>query len=304
MRYLGFVLLVTMMTMLEVKAQEIIQLWPDSVPGANVHDVMEERSVSEWGGAKILTGVSEPELWLFRGNKNEAAPAVIICPGGGYRVEAYEHEGSLVAQWLNTMGINALVLKYRLPDERICANPETAPLMDLQRALQLVNKRAEEWQIAEGKVGVMGFSAGGHLAACGANLFHQPVLEGASANDVRPDFSILIYPVISMTDGLTHQGSREALLGTDPEDQLSRLYSMEQQVSATTPPTFILHAADDPAVPVANTSAYVNELNRKGVPVKKVILPEGGHGFGYKPASPTFIWLDYLKNWLEENVLD
>jgi len=284
-------------------AQQIISLWENQAPGNIAHDVVEERTIAEWGGAKILTGVSVPELWKYPSEGKGAKPAVIICPGGGYRVEAYEHEGILVAEWLNTLGIHAFVLKYRLPDERICTNAIKVPLMDLQKAMQKVRERAEQWDIDQDKIGVMGFSAGGHLAASASNLFRQPFLDDVKSSDVRPDFSILIYPVISMEDGLTHQGSKDALLGDAPDADQVRLFSMEHQVSPQTPSTFILHARDDQAVSVDNTINYTEVLKEKGVSVKQVILDEGGHGFGYNPDSPTFSWTQNLQEWLEVNVL-
>jgi len=284
-------------------AQQIIPVWENQVPANIAHDVVEERTIAEWGGAKILTGVSVPELWMYPSEEKGALPAVIICPGGGYRVEAYEHEGTKVAEWLNALGIHAFVLKYRLPDERICTNATEAPLMDLQKAMQVVRERAEQWNIEKDKIGVMGFSAGGHLAASASNLFMQPFLDDVKPAAVRPDFSILIYPVISMEEALTHQGSKAALLGEAPDGDQVRLFSMEHQVSSQTPPTFILHARDDQSVSVNNTMSYTEALKEKGISVQQVILDEGGHGFGYNPDSPTFSWTQDLKEWLEDNVL-
>ncbi len=302
MKGFGLMVFAFVMGLNSIMAQQIIQLWVGPAPGNKTHQVVEERSISEWGGAKILSGVTEPELWAYSSDLKGPLPAVIICPGGGYRVEAYEHEGSLVAQWLTTLGIHAFVLKYRLPDERLCDNATIAPLMDLQRAIQLVREQAKEYHIDVDKIGVMGFSAGGHLAASASNLFRNPFVDDVLPDQVRPDFSILMYPVISMEEGLTHSGSKEALLGAAPDTGLVRLYSMEHQVTRKTPPTFILHAQDDPAVSVENTIRYTDALKEHGVPVKQVILAKGGHGFGFNPDSPTFSWTQDLKEWLNVNV--
>lgn len=303
MKNLGLIVIALVMGINGVVAQQVIPLWEGQVPGNIAHEVAEERTISEWGGAKILTGVSVPELWAYKSELLGALPAVIICPGGGYRVEAYEHEGTVVAEWLNTLGIHAFVLKYRLPDARICTNATEAPLMDLQRAMQVVREHAGEWHIAKDQIGVMGFSAGGHLAASASNLFAKLLVDDVKSEVVRPDFSILMYPVISMEEGLTHPGSKEALLGEAPDADQVRLFSMEQQVTKQTPPTFILHAWDDEAVSVNNTIIYTQALEEQGVSVKQVILTEGGHGFGFNPDSPTFSWTQALKDWLEINVL-
>jgi len=299
--YLIFVL--CLMAFVDSNSQTIIPLWQDSVPGNKMHQVEEIREISPWGGAKVLSGVSHPELWAFECQQKGKRPAIIICPGGGYAKEAYEHEGTQVAEWLNTLGIHAFVLKYRLPDEQICKEPTYAPLKDAQRAIQIIKGLETEINIDINKVGIMGFSAGGHLAASASNFFNQSLINNASLENIIPDFSILIYPVISMTDSLTHKGSREALLGKNASAELIDYFSIEKQVSENTPPTFILHALDDEAVSVKNTKVYVEALKEISIPVEMVLLESGGHGFGFRSDSPAFVWTDHLEKWLRDNAL-
>jgi acetyl esterase/lipase len=281
-------------------AQKTIPLWPSQVPGNKDHQVREVKDISP-RGAKLLKGVSVPEMWFYKSNCAGECPAILICPGGGYAVQAYEHEGTQVAEWLNNLGIHAFVLKYRLPDERICTNPVDVPLMDAQQAIQLIRKSAVDYKIDADKIGIMGFSAGGHLAACCSNL-SQSVYDPNKTLDL-PDFSILIYPVISMKNQLTHMGSRTNLLGKKPDDELIRQYSMEEKVSVNTPSTFICHAKDDEAVIAKNTIVYQQALIKNGVKVEMHLLSSGGHGFGMNADSPAIVWLDHLEMWLRKNVL-
>lgn len=300
MKIVFSITLVCCMINLSTKAQTVIPLWKSIPPGNIKHQVKELREES-LSGAKVLSGVSIPELWFFKSNNQTKCPAIIICPGGGYAKEAYEHEGTQVAQWLNELGIHAFVLKYRLPDNRICNNSSYVPLMDAQRAIQLVRDSAESFQIDNNRIGIMGFSAGGHLAASCSNL-SEPVIDDVH-KPIRPDFSILLYPVISMKTGLTHEGSRNNLLGKNPNQELIHTFSMEKQVSSKTPPTFICHAKDDQAVVVQNTIVYVKALKEHGIDTEVHLLEEGGHGFGMHNDSPAFIWTKYLKTWLEKNIL-
>ncbi|TRX71271.1 alpha/beta hydrolase [Carboxylicivirga sp. M1479] len=290
------------MTLSNCFSQAIIPLW-EGVPPRNIeHEIKEIREVSPWGGAKILSGVSEPELWFFKSKSDAECPAIIICPGGGYAKEAYEHEGTQVAEWLSQQGLHAFVLKYRLPNARICSRPTYVPLMDAQRAVQLVKELSGDYKIQVNQVGIMGFSAGGHLAASCSNLF-EPVDIALGTDPIKPDFSILLYPVISMKSELTHGGSRNNLLGKSPSKELIKQFSLEQQTSAQTPPTFICHAKDDEAVSIQNSKVYAESLNKYGVHHTFHILSEGGHGFGMRDDSPAFIWTSYLEEWLRANVL-
>ncbi len=222
----------------------------------------------------------EPTLSLyFPPEVKSNATAVIICPGGGYGRLAIPHEGSAVGAWLNANGIVAIVLKYRLPNSAIMKNKAIGPLQDIQEAVRIVRKNARQWQINPGKIGVMGFSAGGHLASTIATHFEDKIDE-ADTVSARPDFSILIYPVISMNPEITHKGSSINLLGETPGPELVASFSNELQVTANTPPAFMVHAADDKSVPVENSIAYLLALKKNSVPAELHIYEKGGHGFG------------------------
>lgn len=269
---------------------------PFNKPGVSVAEVNDNNRISK---------VSKPELYHFavKGKKKEGLkPAVVIVPGGGYAREAFDHEGLMVAAWFNKRGYEAFVLKYRLPDRDIVENASNVPLMDGQQAIYLVRSRAGEFGVDPHKVGIIGFSAGGHLASTVSTMFAKPVNDKLASSDVRPDFSILMYPVISMDTVLTHRGSRDNLLGKKPTDEAVAYYSTQNQVSAQTPITLMVHSLDDGAVPVVNTDVYANNLFKAGGKVTKVILPIGGHGFGFDPKRPVAYWTGYLETWLRANV--
>jgi acetyl esterase/lipase len=227
--------------------------------------------------------------------------AVIICPGGGYGILAASHEGSDVAQVFNNWGITAFVLKYRLPDDSIMINKETGPLQDAQRALQLVRQNAKLWNIDPAKIGIMGFSAGGHLAATASTHFNKPVIDNPDNISLRPDFSLLIYPVISFTDSLTHMGSRNNLIGKNPSPEKIKEYSNELLVNEQTPPAFLVHAIDDGAVKKGNSIQYYDALQRNKVPAEIKLYQQGGHGFGMNNKTTSDSWMERLKNWLLVN---
>lgn len=212
-------------------------------------------------------------------------PAVVICPGGGYGGLVTGPEGHGIAAWLTAHGIAGVVLEYRLPHGRAFV-----PLADASRAIRTVRARAAEWHIDPGRVGIMGFSAGGHLASTAATHFDEGDPQGAdeaARRSSRPDFAILVYPVITLLPGATaHGGSRSNLLGPSPSADLVRRFSAEQQVTADTTPTFLAHAEDDAPVPIANSVLFHDALVAKGVPVRLLRLPSGGHGLdGYKGPS-------------------
>lgn len=288
--------LIIMTVHINAQDVKIIPLWTDSIPYAKEASVQEVDTLADFGG-KIVYGITQPEMAFYKSNVNTEAPAVVICPGGGYGFEAYEHEGVEVAKWLNEKGIDAFVLKYRLPDERISTEPEYTPLIDAMQAIYLVKQNAKEYGIDPDKVGIMGFSAGGHLAASVSTLYHLNRFK--EQDNCRPDFAALLYPVISMDNKLTHGGSKENLLGKNPSSKMVELFSCEKQVDKKTPPTFILHAKDDDLVPVKNTFVYSEALDKNRVPNQKIIFDNGGHGFGYRPGQETNRWLDILYKWLK-----
>jgi len=213
---------------------------------------------------------------------------------------AIKHEGAEVAVWLNSLGITAFVLKYRLPDDAIMKDKTIGPLQDVQEAIRCVRRRANEWAIDPAKIGLMGFSAGGHLASSGATHFKDKVYELIDTISARPDFSILIYPVISMDPAITHQGSKNNLLGKNPADDLVMRFSNERQVNGQTPPTFLVHSIDDNAVPVQNSIDYTMALKKFNIPCELHIYEKGGHGYGLGRTNGTeSTWPQACGKWLK-----
>jgi acetyl esterase/lipase len=256
-----------------------ILLWPNGAPGAK--------------GTDPVKDVPSLRIWLPRPDLATGA-AVVVCPGGGYGGLADDHEGKQVAEWLNSVGVAAFVLKYRLGPRY----HHPAMLDDAGRAIRLVRANAARWNVDPGRVAIMGFSAGGHLASTAGTHFNQAVIDNPGKVSLRPDFMILLYPVISFEDSIGHRGSRDNLIGLHPDAALVRKYSNELQVTAQTPPTFLVHAGDDKVVPVANSLHFYEALQANGVPAEMHIYPAGGHGFGMNNPTTADRWTDRLKNWL------
>lgn len=241
---------------LVAKSQEIIPLYPSDIPNSKRSDGQESEA-----SPGIWKGITNPTLAYFKPEKGKASrAAVLIIPGGGYGVVVYQGEGIQTAKALAQQGVAAFVLKYRLPSDEIMVDKKIGPLQDAQQAIMTVRENAEKWGIDKSRIGVMGFSAGGHLAATLATHFEKPLIENRNHTSLRPDFQILVYPVISMQDSLTHSGSRDNLLGKNPSSQDIQLFSNELQVKADTPPTYLTHAADDKTVDVDNSIAYFSTL--------------------------------------------
>lgn len=258
----------------------------------------------------LVGKVQEPGIQVFLPSKRNATrQAVVVCPGGGYSVLAYDWEGTDIAKWLNSHGIAAIVLKYRLPSTDSQIDPHEVPLMDAQRAMRLTRKHAEEWNIDPDQIGVMGFSAGGHLASTlgthydGGNTNAQDPVEQFSS---RPDFMILGYPVISLKEHVAHIGSRNNLLGKSPTEDLVERFSNNLQVTEDTPPTFIFHSQDDTGVPVQHSLLFYQALVEAKVPVEMHLYPEGGHGYSLGiNAEGTFKgWTDACIQWLKGVKID
>ncbi|MFT4032363.1 MAG: alpha/beta hydrolase, partial [Siphonobacter sp.] len=280
MKKIVFILLSTMTF---ANAQQVIPLYdfspiPNQAPNAPVTD----EAVVDNGkndGILRLNNITKPSITLYKTAKPNGT-AVIICPGGGYGILAASHEGSDVAKVFNEWGITAFVLKYRLPSTKnLMVQNEIGPLMDAQQAIRMVRSRASEFGIKPDRIGIMGFSAGGHLASTAGTHFENPV--GSWPNrpnvSVRPDFQILIYPVISLTPELAHGGSRDALLGKDASQDKIDAYSNEKQVTRQTPPSFLVHAQDDKAVNPQNSIAFFTASQNNGVASELHIYPKGGH---------------------------
>lgn len=239
----------------------------------------------------------EAELHVYRSEKN-TGKTVIICPGGGYTQLAMKHEGEMFARWLNKRGITAIVLKYRMPNQHA-----SIPFSDVKRAVRWVRSRAEEWGIHSDEIGVAGFSAGGHLASTLATHFdsgNTKAMDRLERFSCRPDFVLLFYPVISMKTNLTHNGSRNALLGKNPTSEIIGKYSNELQISANTPPTFMVHCDDDAVVPALNSVVFYQGLKKYNVPAVLYIFPKGGHGWGlYDTFEYYSCWTSLLEKWLK-----
>jgi acetyl esterase/lipase len=227
--------------------------------------------------------------------------AVIICPGGGYHINAIEHEGTDVAKQFNEMGVTAFVLKYRIPNDATMENKEIGPLQDAQRAIQLVRGRAKEWNVNPNRIGIMGFSAGGHLASTAGTHFATSVIKINAGENLRPDFMILIYPVVSFQDNVGHIGSRDQLIGKNPTREKIDFYSNELQVTTATPPTFLVHASDDNAVLSENSILFYQALIKNKVAAELHIYQKGGHGFGMNNKTTDDRWMKTLGNWMKAN---
>ncbi|QVY66763.1 alpha/beta hydrolase [Polaribacter sp. Q13] len=280
---------------------EVIPLWK-TIP--NSIETSEKESLEQGAIIKIFK-VKKPTLEVYAPAKNNATDkAIIICPGGGYNFLAYDWEGTDMAKWFNSKGITAFVLKYRLPNSKSLITSNKAPLQDAQRAIRWVRFNAKKMGINPNKIGVIGFSAGGHLASTLGTQFNTPndfKEEALDTISARPDFMALIYPVVTMKDDYTHKGSRKNLLGKNPSKELIAQYSNELHVTENTPPTFIVHASNDPAVPVENSLQIYKALNDKGVKVEMHIYPTGKHGFSLAINQEGYLhtWLDRMYDWLE-----
>ena len=281
---------------------EVINLYK-KVPGGKKSKDYKEETIARSNGTSFVSKVTEPNLSYFSPTvPGKGNAAVVICPGGGYAGLAISHEGYDVAKKFAEMGVAAFVLKYRLPNDEIMEDRKIGPLQDAQQALKYIRENAEKYGINPNKIGIMGFSAGGHLASTASTHFKREVIENKNGTSLRPDFSILIYPVITFGEG-THKGSKANLVGADASQELTNLYSNEKQVTAQTPLTFIVHANDDKGVPVDNSLNYIKALNKVGVKNEAHIYPSGGHGFGLNNKTTKDIWFDRLITWMGDNSL-
>ena len=266
-----------------VTSHKVELLWPEGAPGAKG---------DEDGDKPSLTVYLPPE-------ENATGTAVVICPGGGYGHLAMDHEGHQIARWLNSIGVAGFILKYR---HHGVGYGHPAPLQDAQRAIRMVRSRCEEWSVDPNRIGIIGFSAGGHLASSAGTHFQNNYYEPSDTVDkssCRPDFMILLYPVITLTDSYTHHGSKNNLLGNSPNEELVKNLSNEKQVSPKTPPTFLVHADDDKAVPPENSIFFYLALRKAGVPVEMHIYERGGHGFGPGAKdSAVSSWMVRCADWM------
>jgi acetyl esterase/lipase len=287
-----------LMLMNAVQAQKEMPLYPNGVPNS-ISVPNTQKSETDKNGILRVSEVTVPSLTVYAPEKGKAnGTSVIVCPGGGYWILAASHEGSDVAREFNKLGVTAFVLKYRIPNEKAQIDRTIAPLQDAQQAIRMVRKEALKFGVNPNRIGIMGFSAGGHLAATASTHYVKPVGENADETNVRPDFSILVYPVITMKE-FGHRGSADQLIGKTPTPDMVELYSNETQVTKDTPPVMLVHAGDDMAVPVKNSLSYYEACQKNGVSASLVIYPKGGHGFGMNNKTTKEKWMDNVKNWME-----
>lgn len=283
-----------------VRSQETFPLYTDSIPNSKpVPDI--ERSDTAQNGIVRIGKVSRPTLTVYLPPKEKATgAAVIICPGGGYFILAASHEGHDVAKKFNEMGVAAFVLKYRIPDDLTMVNKEIGPLQDAQRAIKVVRERANEWNIKPDRIGIMGFSAGGHLASTAGTHFTKAHIPNPNNTSLRPDFMILVYPVVSFSDSVGHMGSRTQLLGKTPTREKISEYSNELQVTSNTPPAFMVHAKDD-HVRIENSFQFANALTKNKIQNKVHVYEKGGHGYGMNNPTSDIKWMDLVFEWMKAN---
>ncbi len=260
-------------------------LWADAAPGA-----------------KGDADGDRPSITIYLpANETATGAAVVICPGGGYGHLAIDHEGHQIARWLNSFGVAGFILKYRHRNSG-AGYGHPAPLTDAQRAISTVRARAAEFGVDPARIGILGFSAGGHLASTAATHFHAGRADTDDAIDrvsCRPDFAVLVYPVISLTEWFTHQGSKNNLLGRDADAELVRKYSSELQVTAATPPTFLLHTDEDTGVPAENSVYFYLALRKAKVPAEMHIYEKGRHGVGLgATAGAVGSWPKRCEEWM------
>lgn len=278
---------------------ETIYLYPNGIPGSKGIQIQEESINTD--GITRVKNVTNPVLYMYQPKVKTSDASVIICPGGGYSILAIDHEGYEIAEWFSERGITAFVLKYRLPQTNLFENAEIRPLQDAQQAIRIVRKNAAKYGVSPDKIGIMGFSAGGHLASTASTHFNTQIGEiNDTGISVRPDFSILIYSVITFDKSVTHSGSMRNLLGETPSSEKIVYYSNNLHVTNATPPTFLISATDDFVSP-ENSILYFQACRMNKVPVEMHIYEKGGHGYALKKKGLGQVesWPDRLEDWMK-----
>ena len=279
-----------------IAQQETYALYQNEAP--NTKSLIDKDGIGEGGR---ITKVAIPQLTVYKPqNGNQNGKAILICPGGGYRIIAIQHEGHQIARWYSEHGYTAAVLKYRLPDEELLKASWEVPLMDAEEGIRFLRRNAKKWDYDPEKIGVLGFSAGGHLASS-VSVHHHAADENHVSS--KPNFSILVYPVISMDTTITHQGSRENLLGDKLGSDWETYFSNETQVNEDTPPAFLVHSWDDGAVPAENSIRYAKALQRLETPVELHLFQKGGHGYGrgnFEQHGNAASWLELSDQWVSD----
>jgi len=284
----------------KIVAQDFLPLYSDKVPNSKPAENLEKTEEKE--GITVVTKISVPTMRYFPApEKNATGTAVIIFPGGGYGTNSLSHEGTDVAKKFNEMGVTAFVVKYRLPEDRTMINKEIGPLQDAQQAIKVVRENASDYKINPQRIGVMGFSAGGHLASTAGTHFKKSHISNENKTSLRPDFMILIYPVISFQDDIGHRGSRENLIGKEPGKSKKDLYSNELQITAETPPAFLLHTSEDATVHPANSIRFYEGLLKYHIGTEMHIYQKGEHGIGLNNKTTKDDWFLSCIHWMETN---
>jgi acetyl esterase/lipase len=297
-----FSVIFSALTFLNAAAQQkSLSVWPGGVPGFILNDTYVEKQTSTEGVISRFEKTTNPVIYIYLPPKDKATgAAVLICPGGGYGALAFAHEGNAIAKWLNDYGIAGIILKYRLPSDLIMKDKSIGPLQDAQEAMRIIRRNAAAWNINPSKVGVIGFSAGGHLASTLSTHYGEKVYDVADTVSARPDFSLLIYPVITMDASFTHAGSRKNLIGDNPSEEAIKRFSNELQINEKTPPAFMVHSADDQVVPVKNSMVYYEQLVKYKIPSELHVFMKGGHGYGLGGSRDTqSSWPDLCIKWLK-----
>ncbi|RRA98083.1 alpha/beta hydrolase [Larkinella rosea] len=277
-----------------------VPLYAAGIPNAVASTQPERRTYDAAGRLTALSNVLVPRLFVYR----PASPngtGLIVCPGGGYRNLNTEN-ARFIAQRLNQWGVTVFVLTYRLPADGLMQDRSIGPFQDAQQALRLVRQRAAEWGLQPNRLGILGSSAGGHVAAITATRFTKAFEPGKDTSGLRPDFLVLCWPVISFRADMAHPGSVKNLLGDHPTATQRVEYSPEEHVTTATPPTFLVHAGDDPTVKFSNSIRFYEALKKAGVPAELHLYEKGGHGFGLKPDLPDS-WMTQLEIWLRNRGL-
>ena len=300
--YLIIIVLLIGMNLNILAQNKTIALWDEKIPGEILSVNYEEKEIYSENELQSTSNVKIPTLTIYTPNEISAnGTSIIIFPGGGYSHLSMNKEGKKIAKWLNSLGITAFVLKYRMPSDEIMKDKSIGPLQDAQEAVRMVRRNAKKWNLDTNKIGVIGFSAGGHLAATLSTRYEEKTYESTDNTSSKPNFALLVYPVISMNTAITNKGSKEKLLGLNPSQELTDKFSSELHVNSTTPPTFIVHASDDKSVPVENSINYYLALKNMKIQAEMHIYEKGGHGFGLGIIDTSKNWTNDCENWLKSN---
>ena len=283
MKFLWLILLFSLF-MIFANAQTPIRLWEGDAPNANGKEAIDIPTITPYPAPK----------------DKATGAAIVVLPGGGYRNLSDVKEGSAVAEYLNSIGITAFVLKYRIPNDATMKNKSIAPLQDAQKAILTVRERAKEWNLNPNKIGIVGLSAGGHLASTVGTHFDNSYVENSQNISLRPDFMVLIYPVITM-EPWGGPRTRANLIGKEPTQSLIDFFSTERHVTSNTPPTFLLHTTDDERISVRNSLVFYDALRAAKVKTEMHLLQNGGHGFGVEHPTRKDEWVKWCVAWIKEN---